>query len=172
MRRLWAGETVSHEGRWTIANAHIAPTPPEPIEVWIAAEAEPAIARAARLGDGWIAAPSLTPARAKADLAHYLVCCEQSQRAPGARVIRRDIFVGANAAEAASIGGSVVAAGYRGFAPEATIIGDVAAVADAFLTLGQMGFTHILVRNLVSTQVHALATIERLARVKALVNSR
>lgn len=171
MRRLWAGETVSHEGRWTIANAHIAPTPPEPIEVWIAAEAEPAIARAARLGDGWIAAPSLTPARAKADLAHYLVCCEQSQRTPGARVIRRDIFVGANAAEAASIGGPVVAAGYRGFAPEATIIGDVAAVADAFLTLGQMGFTHILVRNLVSTQVHALATIERLARVKALVNS-
>lgn len=171
MRRLWAGETVSHQGRWTIANAHIAPTPPEPIEVWIAAEAEPAIERAARLGDGWIAAPSLTPARAKVDLARYLVFCEQYQRAPGARVIRRDIYVGTSADEAAATGGAVVAGGYRGFAPEATIIGDVMAVADAFFALGQMGFTHILVRNLVSTQAHALASIERLARVKELVNS-
>lgn len=151
MRRLWAGETVSHQGRWTIANAHIAPTPPEPIEVWIAAEAEPAIERAARLGDGWIAAPSLTPARAKVDLARYLVFCEQYQRAPGARVIRRDIYVGTSADEAAATG---------------------RAVADAFFALGQMGFTHILVRNLVSTQAHALASIERLARVKELVNSR
>lgn len=149
MRRLWAGETVSHQGRWTIANAHIAPTPP--IEVWIAAEAEPAIERAARLGDGWIAAPSLTPARAKVDLARYLVFCEQYQRAPGARVIRRDIYVGTSADEAAATG---------------------RAVADAFFALGQMGFTHILVRNLVSTQAHALASIERLARVKELVNSR
>ncbi|MCB9149670.1 MAG: LLM class flavin-dependent oxidoreductase [Caldilineaceae bacterium] len=28
MRRLWAGETVSHQGRWQIANAHIAPPRP------------------------------------------------------------------------------------------------------------------------------------------------
>lgn len=172
MRRLWAGETVSHQGRWTIANARIAPTPPEPIEVWIAAEAAPAIERAARLGDGWIAAPSLTPVRAKADLARYLAYCAQYQRPPGARVIRRDIYVGATATEAAATGGAVVAAGYRGFAPEATIIGDPAAVADAFLALHVMGFTHVLVRNLVPTQSYALASIERLAQVKALVNSR
>ena len=53
MRRLWAGETVSHDGRWQIANARILPTPPTTVEVWIAASAKPAIARAARLGDGW-----------------------------------------------------------------------------------------------------------------------
>lgn len=170
MRRLWAGETVSHQGRWTIENAHIAPTPPDPIDVWIAAQAEAAIERAARLGDGWIAAPGLTPTQAREDLARYLASCEQHQRAPGVRAIRRDIYVGANAAEATATSGPVIAAGYRGFAPEATIIGDATAVADAFLTLGRMGFTHILVRNLMPSQAQALASIERLVEVKALVN--
>lgn len=113
MRRLWIGETVSHQGRWQIDKATISPTPPEPIEAWIAAQAEPAIQRAARLGEGWIAAPSLTPAQAAHDLARYLVYCDQYQRDPGARVIRRDVYVGDSAAEAAATGGRVVAAGYR-----------------------------------------------------------
>ena len=55
MRRLWAGETVSHQGRWQVQEARISPTPPHPIEVWIAASAKPAIER--RLGwamAGWL----------------------------------------------------------------------------------------------------------------------
>lgn len=166
MRRLWAGETVSHQGRWQIVDAHIAPTPPEPIAVWIAAQAEPALERAARLGDGWLAAPSLTPTQAKHDLARYLAYCDQSGRPPGARAIRRDIYVGESAAEAATTGGRVVAAGYRGFAPEATIVGDALTVAAAFHELAQIGFTHVIVRNLVAAQPHALASIARLASVK------
>lgn len=169
MRRLWAGETVSHQGRWQIDKATISPTPPEPITVWIAAQAEPALQRAAQLGEGWIAAPSLTPAQAAHDLARYLAYCDQYQRPPGARVIRRDIYVGDSAAEAAATGGRVIAAGYRGFAPEATIVGEVAAVAEAFAALARLGFTHILVRNLVPTQTDALASIARLAQVKTLV---
>lgn len=170
MRRLWAGETVSHQGRWQIKDARIAPLPPESIEVWIAAQAQPALERAARLGDGWIAAPGLTPAQARQDLAHYLAYCDQYQRPPGVRAIRRDIYVGETAAEAMATGGRVVAAGYRGFAPEATIVGEVAAVAAAFVDLSQMGFTHVIVRNLVPTQAEAVACIARLAQVKARVN--
>jgi hypothetical protein len=64
----------------------------------------------------------------------------------------------------------VVAAGYRGFAPEATIVGDVEAVARAFTQLAQMGFTDILIRNLVPDQEQALASIRRLATVKAMVS--
>jgi hypothetical protein len=59
-----------------------------------------------------------------------------------------------------------VASGYRGFAPEATITGDVEAVAAAFAELGEMGFTDILIRNLVPDQDKALACIARLAAVK------
>jgi alkanesulfonate monooxygenase SsuD/methylene tetrahydromethanopterin reductase-like flavin-dependent oxidoreductase (luciferase family) len=169
MRRLWAGETVSHRGRWQIESARIAPAPPGKIDVWIAAQAEPAIERAARLGDGWIAAPGLVPAQAKQDLARYMGYCSAHGRGPGDCAIRRDIYVGENRTEAEATGGKVVAAGYRGFSPEATIVGDVEAVASAFTELAQAGFTDILVRNLVSDQDKALACIARLAAVKELI---
>lgn len=169
MRRLWAGESVTHHGRWQIESARISPTPPEKIDVWIAAQAEPAIERAARLGDGWIAAPGLAPAQAKHDLDLYKRYCEQHNREPGACVIRRDIYVGAERRDAEEVGGKVVAAGYRGFAPEATIVGDVETVARAFTELAQAGFTDILIRNLVPDQDKALASIARLAAVKELV---
>jgi alkanesulfonate monooxygenase SsuD/methylene tetrahydromethanopterin reductase-like flavin-dependent oxidoreductase (luciferase family) len=169
MRRLWAGETVSHQGRWQLQEARISPLPPEKLEVWIAAQAEPALERAARLGDGWIAAPSLVPARAKQDLDRYLGYCTQHGREPGVRAIRRDIYVGENRTEAEATGGKVVAAGYRGFSPEATIVGDVEAVAKAFANLAQLGFSDILIRNLVPDQDKALASIGRLAKVKELL---
>lgn len=169
MRRLWAGETVSHSGRWQIDGAHISPTPPEPVEVWIAAEADPAIERAARLGDGWLAAPSLSPQRAAESLERYLAYCDQHKRPPGVRAIRRDIYVGENAAQAEAVGGAVVAAGYRGFPPDATIVGDAAAVAEAFDRLARLGYTDVIVRNLVSEQSEALASIGRLAEVRRMM---
>jgi alkanesulfonate monooxygenase SsuD/methylene tetrahydromethanopterin reductase-like flavin-dependent oxidoreductase (luciferase family) len=170
MRRLWAGESVSHQGRWSLEQAQISPTPPEKIEVWIAAQAEPAIERAARLGDGWIAGPGLSPAQAGQDLARYLEFCAQHGREPGVCAIRRDIYIGENLAEARASGGQVVAAGYRGFAPEATIVGDAPLVAQAFNGLAELGFSDILIRNLIPDQAKALACIDRLAQVKTLVN--
>lgn len=169
MQRLWAGEVVSHQGRWQLQEARISPTPPEKIEVWIAAQADPAIERAARLGDGWIAAPGLSPAGAKQNLDLYLEYCAKHQRQPGIRAIRRDIYIGETPAEAEATGGKVVAAGYRGFSPEAVIIGDAEAVAKVFNELAGLGFTDILIRNLVPDQSKALACIARLAKVKELV---
>ena len=169
MRRLWAGETVSHDGRWQITEARIAPTPPQPIEVWVAASAQRAIERAARLGDGWLAAPGLTPEAAKQSLEHYLAACDQYERQPGVTAIRRDIYIGGTQAEAEAIGGKVVSAGYRGFPPQATLVGDVATVARAFEELAEIGYTDVIVRNLVADQEAALATIGRLKEVKKLV---
>ena len=169
MRRLWAGETVSHQGRWQVAGACISPTPPEKIAVWIAAQAEPAIERAARLGDGWLAAPGLSLTQAKQSLDHYLAACDHHQRQPGIRAIRRDIYVGESRAEAEAAAGQVIAGGYRGFPPEATIIGDVETVAQALTDLAQIGFSEVLVRNLIPDQSKALASIARLAEVKKLL---
>jgi alkanesulfonate monooxygenase SsuD/methylene tetrahydromethanopterin reductase-like flavin-dependent oxidoreductase (luciferase family) len=166
MRRLWAGETVSRDGRWTIREARISPTPPEPIEVWIAGSAPVAIERAARLGDGWLAAPGLTPAEAHESLDHYLAMCAKHGREPGVRAIRRDVYVGATQAEADEIGGRIVAHGYRGFPPQATVVGDPQSVARAFAGYAQMGYTHVIVRNLVSDQRQALDCIARLQKVK------
>ena len=94
VRRLLAGETVSSARRFRITQASLALRPAEPVDVWIGASAPPAIDRAARLAEGWIASPGLTrdEARAQADL--YRERCAVYGKEPGAIVLRRDIYVG------------------------------------------------------------------------------
>ena len=67
LRRLWAGETVSHEG--AAGNFHevtLSPLPvQQPLEVWLGGTAPAALERCGRLSDGWL--PSLcTPEEAAA----------------------------------------------------------------------------------------------------------
>lgn len=166
-RALWAGEVVSHSGRFEIREARVAPVPPEPVEVWIGASAEVAIDRAARLGDGWLASPHLTPDAARAQLALYRERCEANGREPGVAAIRRDIYVGESADEAESSGGSIVRAGHRGFPPKACVVGDVDAVTASFRELADMGYAEIVVRNIVNDQMQAVGCIERLGEVRA-----
>ncbi len=58
LRRLWTEDDVSFQGRhFTLDGVTIRPRPlqsPRP-QIWIGATADPAIKRAARLGDAWIA---------------------------------------------------------------------------------------------------------------------
>src|SRR6266545_2631932 len=67
LRRLWAGETVSHEGAvgsWR--DVKLSPLPvQQPLEVWLGGTAAAALERCGRLSDGWL--PSLcTPDEAAA----------------------------------------------------------------------------------------------------------
>jgi probable F420-dependent oxidoreductase len=59
--RLWTEEHVSHEGRhYRITDVTLGPRPaqhPRP-PIWFAGWVEPAIRRAARLGDAWLGGPS------------------------------------------------------------------------------------------------------------------
>ena len=169
LRRLWAGETVSSTGRWSFEAARISPPPPEPVEIWIGATAEPAIDRAARLGDGWIASPHLTPEKADAKLRLYGERCEANGRPLGRATLRRDIYVGETAERAAAIAGPVLAAGYRGFPAEALIVGAPSQVAEAFAELAEMGYDDVLVRNLVPDGDEAVASTERLEEVRGLL---
>lgn len=61
IQRLWSEEKVTHEGRhYRVTNAAVAPRPvqhPRP-PIWFAGWVEPAIRRAARLGDAWLGGPS------------------------------------------------------------------------------------------------------------------
>lgn len=129
--------------------------------------AEPAIDRAARLGDGWLASPHLTPEAAGQKLELYLARCDAHRRPRGTAAIRRDVYVGESAAEADATGGSVVRGGYRGLPPEATVVGDVEAVAKAFRDLAAMGYSDVIARSLVPDQRSALASIARLGEVRA-----
>jgi alkanesulfonate monooxygenase SsuD/methylene tetrahydromethanopterin reductase-like flavin-dependent oxidoreductase (luciferase family) len=166
LRRLWAGERVSSDGHWSIRDARIAPLPPEPVEVWIGAMAEPAIDRAARLGDGWLASPALAPEAAGRQLAFYRERCEAHGRPAGTPAIRRDIYVGETPDEAHATAERVLTSGYRGFPRDAVVVGDAAQVAEAFAELGRLGYSDVIVRNLVSDPERALASTERLGAVR------
>lgn len=166
MRRLWAGEEVSSDGRWKFGGGCISPRPPKPVEVWIAAVAPPAIDRTARIGDGWLAAPSLSFDDARQHLASYFERCEAHGRPRGTAAIRRDIYVGESDAEAEATAGPIVEAGYRGFPEGAAIVGGPEKVADAFREHAAMGYTDVIVRNLVTDQAKALGCLERLGKVR------
>ncbi|MFL5270050.1 MAG: LLM class flavin-dependent oxidoreductase [Stellaceae bacterium] len=167
VRRLLAGETVSSSRRFRIAQASLALRPTEPVEVWIGASAPPAIDRAARLAEGWIASPGLTreEARAQADL--YRERCAAYGREPGAVVLRRDIYVGESSAEAQAVLQQALSRGYRGMPAEALIAGSVDAVVEQFRSFAKIGYTEILVRHLTNDQPKVLGSLERLAAVRA-----
>jgi probable F420-dependent oxidoreductase len=67
LRRLWAGETVSHDGALgSFRDVKISPLPvQQPLEVWLGGTIPAALERCGRLSDGWL--PSLcTPDEAAA----------------------------------------------------------------------------------------------------------
>jgi alkanesulfonate monooxygenase SsuD/methylene tetrahydromethanopterin reductase-like flavin-dependent oxidoreductase (luciferase family) len=159
LRRLLAGDAI--DGVLT------RPTPPEPVDIWIASSAPPAIDRAARLGDGWLANADLTPAGAREQVAQYVEACARHGRAPGVIGIRRDVHVGRDDADARRVADPVVARGYRGFDPAALTIGGPESVAAQFRDYFAMGYTDILIRHLADDQSDVLASFDRLAEVRA-----
>jgi alkanesulfonate monooxygenase SsuD/methylene tetrahydromethanopterin reductase-like flavin-dependent oxidoreductase (luciferase family) len=170
VRRLLAGDTVTTESPYRLREAQVAPRPPEPVEVWIGGTAAPAVERAARLGDGFLADADLTPARARQVLDRYHAGCDTHGRDPTAVAIRRDVHVGADDADAARVAGPVVEAGYRGFDPSACTYGGVETVAERLAEYGVMGYTDVIVRHLAEDQHEVLASLGRLARVRELVS--
>ncbi len=166
MQALWRGETVTHQRFWNIEGARINPLPPEPVEVWVGSVAPPAINRTARLAQGWLASPGLELDQATQQLNVYRQACAEHQRTPTAVAIRRDIYIGATSQQARQVKSDFTAKGYRGFSPDAMMVGSVGEMVDTMGAFAQAGFTDIVVRNMHSDQSEALATIERLAEVK------
>ena len=162
IRRLLAGEEV--EG------VRVAPTPPERLEVWIGGHAAPAIDRAARLGDGWIAAPWATDQQAAEMADAYRKACEGHDRAPGEIVLRRDVHVGADDENARRVAGPVLDGGYRGMDPSATVVGGPVTVARRFTRYAEMGYDQVLVRHLADEQSDVLASFARLAEVRDMLS--
>ena len=169
IRRLLAGETVTSARRFRITQASLALRPAEPVEVWIGASAEPAIDRAARLGDGWIASPGLTFDAARSQADFYRERCAAYGRQPNAVALRRDIYVGQTSSEAQTVLQQALGRSYRGIPAEALIAGSVDEVADEFGTFAEIGYTDILVRHLTNDQPKVLGSLERLAAVRAAV---
>jgi len=166
VRRLLAGETVTSGDPYNVREARVSPTPPEPVEVWIGGTAEHAVDRAARLGDGFLANADLTPEQARAVIELYRERCDSYGRTPTGIGIRRDVHVGADAADADRVAGPIVAAGHRGFDPSACTYGDAAQVTDQLGAYAAMGYTDIVIRQLAEDQSEVLESYARLGRVR------
>ena len=166
LRRLFAGQTVTASGIFSFDSARVTLKPAEPVEVWIGATAPPAIDRAARLGDAWLASPGLTFDAAREKIAYYRERCKIHGRAPSTIAIRRDVYVGESEAEAKATLEAAVAKGYRGFDPAALVAGSVAEVVERFRALGSMGFSDVIVRHLTTDHAKVLASFARLAEVR------
>ncbi|MPZ52302.1 MAG: TIGR03557 family F420-dependent LLM class oxidoreductase [Acidimicrobiia bacterium] len=65
VRELWTGEEVTHRGKYyTVEDARIFDTPPEPIPIVVAAAGADAASLAAEKGDGlWMSSPSEEPVK-------------------------------------------------------------------------------------------------------------
>jgi alkanesulfonate monooxygenase SsuD/methylene tetrahydromethanopterin reductase-like flavin-dependent oxidoreductase (luciferase family) len=161
VRRLLAGEDVD--------GVRVAPTTPEPLEVWIGGHAPAAIDRAARLGDAWIVAPWATDEQAAEMVAAYRKACEAHDRTPTAVAIRRDVHVGGDEADARRVAGPVLEGGYRGMDPSATVVGSPEQVAERFAGYAALGYDHVLVRHLADGQDEVLSSFARLAQVREMV---
>lgn len=169
VRRLLRGEEVTTDGPADTGPVRIAPVPPEPVEVWIGGAAAAAVERAARLGDGFVAGPEAVPSEAAELVRRYRKACAIEGHEPTAIAIRRDVHVGADEHDVERATGPVLAAGYRGFHPDAPVCGTVEQVAESFRALAALGYTDVIVRHLADDQGEVLASMERLAAVRDLL---
>jgi alkanesulfonate monooxygenase SsuD/methylene tetrahydromethanopterin reductase-like flavin-dependent oxidoreductase (luciferase family) len=167
VRHLLTGDTVSSSRRFRVAQASLALRPVEPVEVWIGASAPPAIDRAARLAEGWIASPGLTREEARTQANFYRERCASYGRRPAAIALRRDIYVGESSADAQTVLQHALSQGYRGIPAEALIAGSIDEVAEQFRVFGELGYTDILVRHLTNDQSKVLGSLERLEKVRS-----
>jgi len=167
LRALWRGERVDEHSFWGLSQALISPLPSEEIKVWIGAVALPAIDRASRLGDGWLASPSLTQNEAGAACARYQAGCHELNRPVGATAIRRDVLIADSAETARKTAAPYIAKGYRGIPEQALMIGSVEQIAEEMRALEAQGYTDVIIRNISADQSICLKSIELLAEVKA-----
>jgi alkanesulfonate monooxygenase SsuD/methylene tetrahydromethanopterin reductase-like flavin-dependent oxidoreductase (luciferase family) len=172
IRRLWTEDRVTHNGRhWQFSDAGIRPRPLQARPpILVGAQAESAIKRAARIGDGWLLVPTPTmdklaeqialyrAAREAAKLAMpehicrlYEVGCAEDEDAAFRRVAP---YLLEKYASYASWGLGGLAPNREG-APEQQLrrlakdrfaVGTPAQVADAILAQHRAGITHLAMR--------------------------
>ncbi len=108
LSRLWTEEHVSHRGKhYQLDDATVAPRPvqrPRPA-IWFGAWAEPALNRAARLGDAWFIGPSANLAELTPCARMYRKACSDHGKGAGEIALFRYAFVARTEHEAITAAG-------------------------------------------------------------------
>ena len=167
MRLLWADDDVSYSGRhYSFDGVSINPKPlSRSLPMWIGANADPAVRRAARLADAWVISPGWTPDYIEERLQFYRAALAEFGRSEqvGELVARRDLHLAQTREEALSEAQTLFEDGYRGFGMremrESLIVGSAAECIAALERLERMGVTHILFRCALDEPEQAMQTI-------------
>jgi alkanesulfonate monooxygenase SsuD/methylene tetrahydromethanopterin reductase-like flavin-dependent oxidoreductase (luciferase family) len=169
VRALLAGGLVDSDGAPALRGARICPCPSEPVEVWIAASAAPAIDRAARMADGWLGRPDISREEAVSQAKVYADGCERHGRQVGTIALRRDVHL-ATTMESAIQQAQPYLSRYTA-APDAPIVGTPEHAAEVMSRLAGDGFSPILLRHFVDDHALVLQSYDRLAELCGLVQS-
>ena len=167
MRLLWKQDDVSYSGRhYNFRGVSINPKPlSRPLPMWIGANADPAVRRAARIADAWVISPGWTPDYIEERLHFYRAALDEFGRREQASelVVRRDLHLAGTRREALRDAEVLFERGYRGFGEremeESLIVGDAAVCIDALERLRQLGATHILFRCALDEPEQVMQTI-------------
>ncbi len=105
VRRLLAGEEVTAEGQgFRLNSARLSLLPEIPPPLWIAADADAAVRRAARLGDTWMISPHTNLAELERQAALFRVAREEAGREPVAGLpILKEVCVARTDEEAIAV---------------------------------------------------------------------
>jgi probable F420-dependent oxidoreductase len=119
LKRLWTEDRVTFEGRfWRVKDASIRPRPlqhPRP-PIWIGAAADPAVRRAARLGDAWISTSVTTFSAIVEQVALYRRARAEAGLPPAAEYAKCvELYVAEDARRAFDESVPYMAAKYRSY---------------------------------------------------------
>lgn len=171
LRRLWTEERVTHHGKHfhlSDLRASVRPKQAGGPPIWMGGDVEPAIQRAARLADCWMAAPAPTVERLQCHMATFRAArAEAGRPAPVEQPLTRECCIGATREQAlaaargplllkyeayASWGQADAAAGnlrerFDDFMTDRFIVGDEAEVADEIARYRDLlGVDHLVLR--------------------------
>ena len=167
MRLLWKKDEVSHSGRhYNFSAVSINPKPlRQSIPMWIGANADPAVRRAARIADAWVINPGWTPTFIEDRLRFYRDALAEFGRADEVSelVVRRDLHLSTTREAALRDAEVLFERGYREFGEhemqESLIVGDADTCISELERLQDMGATHILFRCALDEPEQAMQTI-------------
>jgi alkanesulfonate monooxygenase SsuD/methylene tetrahydromethanopterin reductase-like flavin-dependent oxidoreductase (luciferase family) len=167
LRLLFDKDAADHLGRFhRFEGVSFQPKPVHGrIPLWIGASAEPAIRRAARLGDAWIVGP-LTPLETvKVQIGIYKTALREYGReeAVDEFPMRRDVFIAEDRETAMRIVEPVLKSGYRGVQGnplDVLIVGGPQEFVEKIEQLRALGTSHVLLRFIVPIQEHILRAIQ------------
>ena len=157
--RLWTDEPVNFDGEFYRVEEGAVNPKADP-RICVGAGAEPAVRRAGRLGDAWVASPAESPTDIERKREWF------EDEGGGDLLVRRDALCLPDGDRARDLATELLADGYRGWGPDAPVFaGDADDVAADIAELSDVGASEVIVRPMHGD--HAVETLETVAAGRA-----